>query len=308
MIQPNTEYQPVERLSNKQLLVSLEAAVRHESESTIEVLLRLGEVETRKLHLILGYGSMFDYCVKGLRYSESSANRRIRAARCARTFPAVLEMLRSRRITVTTLSMVASFLTPRNVSAVLGEMAGKTQREVDEIVGRYRPRARLHERIRPVLLKPGAEAATAETTGRSDAGDGRPCRAPALVLAPDRNVAAEHRHSGGTPGVRAGATPGGNDAHRHSGGRDNPSASPAARSREPETMYRIELFIDAEARRKLDVVRSLASHRLRGEPTVGRLFALMLDDYVDRHHPACVEARRARRRARPHARTRRKVT
>ncbi|HKW13245.1 MAG TPA: hypothetical protein VJS69_02045, partial [Candidatus Krumholzibacteria bacterium] len=69
------------RLSNDDLVRSLEQNVARERGMTIEVLHDLNEMERRRLHLDLGYSSLFDYCTRKLKYSSSAAARRIQAAR-----------------------------------------------------------------------------------------------------------------------------------------------------------------------------------------------------------------------------------
>lgn len=56
------------RVSDRELLSRIESLARKEHATTIEILLNLNEVEQRRLHLTLGYGSMFDFAVKHLRY------------------------------------------------------------------------------------------------------------------------------------------------------------------------------------------------------------------------------------------------
>jgi len=46
---------------------------RRERGVTLRILHYLIEIERRKLHLLLGRSSMFDYCTRGLGYSESAA-------------------------------------------------------------------------------------------------------------------------------------------------------------------------------------------------------------------------------------------
>ena len=68
-------------LSDKELLNQLTKLVKQELDLTLEILPHLIEVEKRKIFRSLGYRSMFVYCTEGLGYSESSACRRIYAAR-----------------------------------------------------------------------------------------------------------------------------------------------------------------------------------------------------------------------------------
>ena len=99
-------------LSDPELLRSIEDLGRKEREITLEILVHLIEVERRKLHLTLGYPSLFAYCTTRLGYSESGANRRIRSARCIRDFPDVYDLLRCQEVNLSTVALFAGILTP----------------------------------------------------------------------------------------------------------------------------------------------------------------------------------------------------
>jgi len=68
-------------LSNTQLLADLNGLLKRSRTLEAEVILHLGEVEARRLHLEQGCSSMFDYCVRVLRFSEGVAYKRIGVAR-----------------------------------------------------------------------------------------------------------------------------------------------------------------------------------------------------------------------------------
>jgi hypothetical protein len=67
------------RLSNDELARQLDRNVARERGMTIDVLHDLNEMARRRLHLDLGYRSLFDYCTRKLKYSSSAAARRIQA-------------------------------------------------------------------------------------------------------------------------------------------------------------------------------------------------------------------------------------
>src|ERR1700750_2904440 len=60
---------------------------------TAELLAHLGEVEARGIHRERACSSLYSYCVYELCMSEDEAQRRCRAARLAREFSALLELL-----------------------------------------------------------------------------------------------------------------------------------------------------------------------------------------------------------------------
>jgi hypothetical protein len=127
---------------------------------TLEILLHLTEVERRRLHVELGYASMFDYCTRHLRYSSSAASRRIQAARCIRDYPEVYAMLEKNEVNLVTISLVASILNETTAKDLLGKIRGKSQREVEAIACAYRPPIALRDRARPVWVAATEPVAT----------------------------------------------------------------------------------------------------------------------------------------------------
>ena len=76
-------------LPDAALIKNLKTLSLRENEATLEILLLLIELEERKLHLSLGFGSLFAYCRGKLHYSEGAANRKIKAAKCIKAHPKV---------------------------------------------------------------------------------------------------------------------------------------------------------------------------------------------------------------------------
>jgi hypothetical protein len=68
-----------------------------ERRATAELIGHLSEFDARRLYLADGYPSLFAYCTERLRLSEHGAYNRIEAARSARRYPRVLQMLSKAR-------------------------------------------------------------------------------------------------------------------------------------------------------------------------------------------------------------------
>jgi len=100
----------LEAISDTELIRRLEKIHSKEQEATLSFLLHLNEVDRRRLHLSKGYNSLFDYCVRRFRYSESAANRRIRTARCIRDFPEVYGMLLDGELSLCTVTQISGIL------------------------------------------------------------------------------------------------------------------------------------------------------------------------------------------------------
>ena len=128
------------RLTDEELLRRVQLLARGEREATVELVAHLVVLDTRRLHLAEGYSSLFGYCVEVLRLAEHAAYNRIEAARASRRFPVVLERLADGSLNLSTLRLLAPHLTPENHERVLGEAAGMSKRDVEQLVARLAPR------------------------------------------------------------------------------------------------------------------------------------------------------------------------
>ena len=111
-----------------------------ERQATVQLVASLIEMDTRRLCLGEGCSSLFTYCTRVLRLSEHAAYGRIEAARAARRFPVILDLLGDGAITLTTVGLLASHLTPENHAMVLESARHKTKREVERLVAELSPR------------------------------------------------------------------------------------------------------------------------------------------------------------------------
>jgi len=144
----------IKNLSNEALINSLESVRGREIEDTAEILLHLIEVDKRKLYEAHDYTSLFAYCTLGeLGYSESSAQRRIVSARAIDRFPELLELFLSRELSLSNISLLSSVLTEENKGEIISGIRGKSRREAEEFIARYKPTKPLHEKIKPVVVK-----------------------------------------------------------------------------------------------------------------------------------------------------------
>ena len=127
---------------------------KREDEAMLRILLDLGEIERRRLHLSLGYGSLFAFATRHLHYSESAAGRRVQAARCLRKHREVAAMLRRGELTLSTVVLVSSILDDANKETILDQARRKSQREVEALVVAYKPASRFRDRARRVNVAP----------------------------------------------------------------------------------------------------------------------------------------------------------
>src|SRR5229473_2498900 len=157
----------VESLSSSDLRSATHKLVRRSHGLDAELLVHLGEIDERKLYLDWTFSSMFAFCVGELRFSEDVACNRIDLARAARRMPVILEALRSGQVHLAGLRVLAPHLTPDNQERVLAEAAGKSKRQVEELVARLWPQPPVPTVVRklPGRPNPPSEASPAFSFG-----------------------------------------------------------------------------------------------------------------------------------------------
>jgi hypothetical protein len=192
------------QLSDDDLVTAVNALARCEREATACLVAHLAELDARRLYLAAGFSSLFTYCCTVLHLSEPAAYNRIEAARAARRFPVVLPMLGEGALSLATVRLLSSHLTAENHQELLAAAAGKSKREVEELLVRYFPRPDVPSLIRKlpapralpapsVATPPSAEAAAAIATANFPLASARPVVQPAPArravvrpLTPDR--------------------------------------------------------------------------------------------------------------------------
>ena len=141
-------------LADHALLTNLDGLDARDSETTAELLAHLAEVDERKLFVPAGYPCMRDYCIHGRHYSKDVANKRVRAARAARRFPVIFEMVADGRLHLCGVSVLASRLTPENAEDLLTVASHKTREEIERLLAERYPRPDFPEMLGPVAPGP----------------------------------------------------------------------------------------------------------------------------------------------------------
>ncbi len=126
-------------LSDQDLLTRTRQLAADERQATALLIAHLAELDARRLYLAEGYSSLFTYCTEALRLSEHAAYGRIEAARAARRFPVILEMLGGGSATLTTVGLLAPHLTAENHRDLLDRARGKSKRAVEELLAGLYP-------------------------------------------------------------------------------------------------------------------------------------------------------------------------
>jgi len=226
------------------------------------VLLHLNEIERRKLHLKLGYASMFDYCTSGLGYSSSAAARRIRTARCMARYPEVLALLKANEVNLSTVSQVSRLLTAENKDALLQRMRGKSQREVDLIVAEYEPRSMPRERVTQIVVQVPLNAVLPRGAASAPKSGGE------LLSPVDSSVLCNRKCD--SP----------NDL-------ESDHCRSGSELLQPATEKRMHLSFSVSEgfMAKLEKIRSLAWHQLPANASLEQVFELAMDYFIEKRDP-----------------------
>jgi 5-methylcytosine-specific restriction endonuclease McrA len=132
--------------------------VGSQRELTAKLVAHLAEIEDRRLHLLAGFSSMFEFCTKELHFGEGEAFRRILAARLGRRFPVIYTLLATGALNLSTLELLREWLTDDNHEELFAAVAGKSKRDVQEIIALRFPRSDIPSRIRRATIEPLSEA------------------------------------------------------------------------------------------------------------------------------------------------------
>lgn len=143
-------------LSDQELLARTLQLAAEERQATALLIAHLAEVDARRLYLAEGYSSLFAYGTVALRLSEHAAYGRIEAARAARRFPLILEMLAAGSVTLTTVGLLAPHLTAENHQDLLERARGRSRRAVEEMVAELTPQPSVPAVVRRLPARPSS--------------------------------------------------------------------------------------------------------------------------------------------------------
>jgi hypothetical protein len=259
-------------VKNAELLAGLSQLVRRGNELTAEVLAHLAELEERRLHLQLGFPSLFAYCVESLGLSEGAAGRRVAAARVCRRFREAFELVARGDLHLSALCGLAPHLSPQNASELFAACCRKTRRQVDELVAARFPKADVREQIRRLPVS-GRALATVNDPGIPALGD---TSEGAVAQA---NVAGQGHQAAATETAKIA----GNCRFEAATGPAVDRTPPRARHREIEVLsadrFGVHFTADAGLRDLIERARALASHRLP-KNDLPSLMWLVLEGFV----------------------------
>lgn len=131
-------------VTDKSLLNDMSFLAFQEREILVKVLWHLKEIDRRKLYCEMKCGSLYEYCVKVLKYSEGQAFRRVSACRMLTDLPELTTQLETGEVNLTQMNLAKQFFDQENMQdkgekkKVFQKIKGKTTRESEKILNELR--------------------------------------------------------------------------------------------------------------------------------------------------------------------------
>jgi hypothetical protein len=215
-------------LSDAQLSNRLSHLVSAERHATAELVACLEEFDRRRLHLALGFSSLYAFCQKQLQLGEGAAYRRIEVARATRRCPQLLHMLKDGRLSLATACLIAPKLGGVDAPELLQQAAYKSKREVELLMATRYPRPPVPSAVRK-LPQPRPVAIQNTSLHRSISARTLDLVQPQVLL--------------------------------------EPPSRPAVVAPLSESRYKLQVTISSVARERLAQIQDLMRHRLpSGDP------------------------------------------
>jgi hypothetical protein len=259
-------------LNDHDLITAVNRLAQDEREATVALIVHLAEFDARRLYEPAGYPSLFQYCRAVLRLSEDAVYNRIQSARAARRFPVIVDMLRTRALSPTTVRMLARRLTPENHHELLSAASGLGKEQVEELLAARFPEPEVKPSVRLLPMVPAAHL-------------------PAVGAAPDPfSVAFEV-----TAPVAHDAIPCLTPARSSAPSTSRSTLRPIAAER-----YEVRFTATAETREKLRLAQDLLGHAVPSgdlAQVVDRALTVLIDELVRRKFAATSHPREPRGRA-----------
>lgn len=146
-------------LSDTELASALTELVVTDRRTTAELLAHLAEVDERRLYSRDAFCSMFDWCTRHLKMAEGSAYKRIRAARVARRFPRVLDMVAAGELHLSAVVLLSAHLSDANHAELFALAVHRSKSELERLLAERFPAPDAPALVRRMPLPTPASAA-----------------------------------------------------------------------------------------------------------------------------------------------------
>jgi len=174
----------VARLTDPELIGALALLVGDDRHVTAKLLVHMAEVDARKPYLEQACNSMHVYCVERLHMSDHEAFRRIHAARAARRYPRIFEMVARNELHLSALALLSQHLTEENHRELLSAAVHRTKRQIQHLLAQQFPQPDV-----PTLVRRLPQPAPQSRPSRTVQQDAAP-EPPTPLCQPSRPIVA----------------------------------------------------------------------------------------------------------------------
>lgn len=185
-------------LQPAELVEALKHLVARDQALTAALLAHIAEVDARSLYLEHACASMFTYCVERLHFAEPTAYKRTEAARIARRFPVIFEMVAAGQLHLSAILLLGPRLTAENHLELLAAAAQRSKREIQRMLAARFPAPDVPTTLRKLPLRPGGSPADPPAA---------PAESPAAVPSPTAAATPAARPMTPAPAAEAPAQP-----------------------------------------------------------------------------------------------------
>lgn len=112
----------------------------------------LQQIDSMKAFRDWGFASLWDYCVSGLKLSESESESLIRVARKSVEIPQLKKAVEEGVVTLSSARKVCAVITAQSQEVWLGKAASLTQRELEREIAKENPATHVSDRVKPVAV------------------------------------------------------------------------------------------------------------------------------------------------------------
>jgi hypothetical protein len=244
-------------LTDDALMAAAAGLAGDERDIAARLVAHLVEIDRRGLFVPAGYSSLYAYCREGLRYSEDAAFNRSAAARVARRYAVVVDMLADGRLSLTTVKLLAPILKDDNWERTFAEAAHLSGRDVEKLVARLDPKPDVPSTVRRIAAPAVAQSSTATTASAVAASESE-----GKTLLPPPTAVPERPDQAPAPGA-AGEGDDPQSLPRPPAAR-RPIVAPLAPAR-----YRVQFTIGEETEKKLRRLQTLLKREIPdGDPAL----------------------------------------
>lgn len=168
-------------LTSHALMSQTDELLRRERRIVVAFLEHLSEIDRRRLHVDMGYATLFLFCTKRLKLSNGTAWRRATAVELIQRVPIICEYLLDNRLSLASLGVLRNVLGGDDAVQILDRAAGMTEAEARELVVALQPKPI----PRDVIPKVGEQL---DLLAAAAAPPAQPAPTPAPAPAPTSNL------------------------------------------------------------------------------------------------------------------------